>query len=259
MPFGEDVPSNLGEGPPPSASPQSVSPQSASWSEVVEALHVEEAWLLVGGGIVLGLLIRLWGARLLRKWLCDNGPLGSLVAWAQSLWKSLRSTGQAVVERAKVKNNRRETVSRVFDGDTIRMAGGDTVRIIGVDAPESHACEKLIRDAQASGVEIETLLARGREATEWLRSAIEGDVVELELDPVNAPGHRDTHGRLLAHVWTVDPEGRRSSLVAPLIVYMGHGVLTSFRHKYESRMLRARAEAIVADRGLELGVIDRTF
>jgi len=254
MPIRDDVPSNLGE----------ETPTTASWSEVVEAMHVDEAWLLVGGGIVLGLLIRLWGGPLLRTHLLDKGPLRALFNWIQKLWKSLPSIGRgggerAVAERESIENNRRETVSRVLDGDTIRMEGGETVRIIGVDAPESHACEKLIRDAQATGVQIGTILARGREATEWLRSAIEGHVVELELDPFNAPGHRDTHGRLLAHVWTVDPEGERSSLVAPMILQTGHGVLTSFRHKYESQMLRARAEAIVADRGLDLGVMDHTF
>ena len=87
-------------------------------------------------------------------------------------------------------------VSKVIDGDTLRLANGEKVRLLGIDTPEMYESDKLFRDAQRTGEDIETIMAMGRETYNFTRGLVEGKRVRLEFDVEK----RDKYGRLLAHV-----------------------------------------------------------
>lgn len=93
-------------------------------------------------------------------------------------------------------------VTKVFDGDTLRLANGEKVRLLCIDTPEMYESDKLFRDAQRTGEDIETIMARGRESYKFTKKLVEGRRVMLEFDVEK----RDKYGRLLAHVFIADTQ-----------------------------------------------------
>ncbi len=93
-------------------------------------------------------------------------------------------------------------VTKVFDGDTLRIAGGEKVRLLGIDAPEMYESDKLYRDARRTGEDIRTIMALGRKSYQFTRQLAEGKKVRLEFDVQQ----RDKYGRLLAHVFISDTQ-----------------------------------------------------
>ena len=93
-------------------------------------------------------------------------------------------------------------VTKVFDGDTLRIANGEKVRLLGIDAPEMYESDKLYRDAQRSGQDIRTIIALGRKSYQFTKQSVEGKKVRLEFDVQQ----RDKYGRLLAHVFISDTQ-----------------------------------------------------
>jgi len=87
-------------------------------------------------------------------------------------------------------------VTKVFDGDTLRLANGEKVRLLGIDTPEMYESDKLFRDAQETRQDIRTIMAMGRESYKFTRELVEGKRVRLEFDVEK----RDKYGRLLAYV-----------------------------------------------------------
>jgi hypothetical protein len=82
------------------------------------------------------------------------------------------------------------TVVRVVDGDTlwVRYEGQrEKLRLIGIDTPESKANKKAKRDAKRSGQDVETIIAMGKRATEYVRSRVKP--VEVS-DPCGDAGGR---------------------------------------------------------------------
>lgn len=73
-------------------------------------------------------------------------------------------------------------VTRVIDGDTIKLEGGETVRYLLIDTPETAE---------------EPVECYGPEATEANRLLVEGERVRLEKDVTD----RDAYGRLLRYVY----------------------------------------------------------
>ena len=97
-------------------------------------------------------------------------------------------------------------VTRVSDGDTIAvMLDGreEKVRLTGIDTPETFASSKLDRDVEASPLNREEMRSLGKEATAYAKELMEGQEVYLELDAEE----RDRYGRLLAYVYTLEPNG----------------------------------------------------
>ena len=92
-------------------------------------------------------------------------------------------------------------VSRVIDGDTIRLASGELVRYIGVDTPETRrrVGDRWVEDPEPFG----------REAAEANRRWVEGKRVRLDYDVQR----RDRYGRVLAYVY-VDGEMVNAKLLA---------------------------------------------
>jgi micrococcal nuclease len=78
-------------------------------------------------------------------------------------------------------------VRQVIDGDTITVSGIGTVRLLGVDAPEKTGG---YRESEPYG----------DEATRFLRTLLDGQLVRLEYDG----DRKDQYNRTLAYVFLED-------------------------------------------------------
>jgi micrococcal nuclease len=153
-------------------------------------------------------------------------------------------------------------VETVLDGDTIVTEAGDTIRVIGMDAPESEPCEKLHRDARETGMDMLSIMKRGKKAADWVRRLVEGQTVVLEVDPAFAPSHVGAYGRKLAHVWVVGPERERVQageegtgfLLSEAAIEWGHALPSKEVHKYVDELFRAKRQAAANGRGRGIGV-----
>jgi micrococcal nuclease len=87
-------------------------------------------------------------------------------------------------ESAPVSGESVAQVTRVIDGDTFEIEGGERVRLIGIDTPESVKPNS-------------TVECFGKEASEYLKSLIEGKEVRLERDRTD----RDRYARLLRYAY----------------------------------------------------------
>ncbi len=126
------------------------------------------------------------------------------------------------------------TVSRVVEGDTFDISpdidGIDTVRLIGVDTPET-------RHPRCGAQPF------GREASDFTRTELEDQQVELEFDVERV----DQYDRLLAYVY---PEGEE--MFNERLLREGYGQLAIFppNDRYVERFEDAQEEARTAGRGL---------
>ncbi len=120
-----------------------------------------------------------------------------LAAIAGGTW-TLRQ--QAPAPPGEVRAEAGRTVSRVLDGDTLKLDNGERVRLIGIDTPETHDNQKLSRDVARRGSGREAQLAMGRAAADFSRILLEGKSVRLEFDVET----KDRYGRTLAYVYLSD-------------------------------------------------------
>ena len=134
-------------------------------------------------------------------------------------------------------------VAYVYDGDTIKLDNGEHVRLIGIDAPEAHENDKLLRDVRHRHIDGQTQLAMGRQAAGFARSLLAGQQVRLEFDVEE----RDKYGRLLAYLYL--PDG---TFVNEKIIREGYAypltIPPNVRHTHEFK--RWFDEAREAKRGL---------
>jgi len=139
------------------------------------------------------------------------------------------------------------TVIKITDGDTlwVRYEGQrEKLKLIGIDTPESKLNRKAKKDAKRSGQDVETIIALGKRATEYVSSRVKlGIKVKIEFDVEQ----RDTYGRLLGYVYL--PNGK---MLNEEIVKAGYvNVMTiSPNVKYKDRFLKAYKEARKSKRGL---------
>lgn len=120
-------------------------------------------------------------------------------------------------------------VTRVIDGDTIKIKGGETVRYIGIDAPETVDPRKSVE-------------CFGKEAYLKNKELVEGKMVRLERDISN----RDTYQRLLRYVWIGE------TLVNAELIKQGFTYAYSFppNIKYQNIFIKFQQEALQKSRGL---------
>ena len=120
-------------------------------------------------------------------------------------------------------------VSRIIDGDTIKLTNGETIRYIGIDTPETKHPYKPIE-------------AFGKEATEFNKQLVKGKTVRIETDVQK----KDKYGRTLAYVW-VD-----IIFVNAELVKQGYAQVATYppNVKYQKLFLKLQAEAREAGRGL---------
>jgi micrococcal nuclease len=123
-------------------------------------------------------------------------------------------------------------VTRVVDGDTIKVSTGQTIRLIGIDTPETKDPRKPV---QCFGVA----------ASNRAHALLDGASVRLEYDPTQ--GRLDKYGRTLAYVWM--PDGR---LYNQVIIAEGyaHQYTYDLPYRYRDAFLAAERSARENDRGL---------
>jgi len=139
------------------------------------------------------------------------------------------------------------TVTRIIDGDTLKvfyLGGEESIRLIGIDTPESRVNKKTKRDAERSGQDIETIIAMGKRATEYVKSLVTaGDTVTIELDVQE----RDRYKRLLGYVYLSN-----GKMLNEEIVKAGYANVMTIPPdvKYKDRFLKAYKEARESKKGL---------
>jgi micrococcal nuclease len=134
-------------------------------------------------------------------------------------------------------------VSRVVDGDTLKLANNDRVRLIGVDTPEVHYSDKLLRDARKSRKDIKEIQEMGKKASEFTKALCDGKRVRLEYDVEK----RDRYGRLLAYVYLED-----GTFVNAKILEEGYGQVMTIppNVRYADRFLKLQQKARDGRKGL---------
>lgn len=120
-------------------------------------------------------------------------------------------------------------VSRVVDGDTIKLENGQVVRYLGIDSPETVDPQK---SAQCFG----------KEASDKNKELLAGKEVVLVKDV----SEKDKYGRILRYVWAGDV------FVNDYLVRNGFARAENFPpdEKYRAQFKEAQAEAKKAKRGL---------
>lgn len=122
------------------------------------------------------------------------------------------------------------TVTRVVDGDTLKLSDGEKVRLIGIDTPELHHPSKPVQYF-------------AEEAYQYVKKLIEGQEVRLEYDFQR----KDKYGRTLAYVY-------RSSdglFLNAEIVKQGYGfAYTRFPFKHLDEFRKHEQEAREKQLGL---------
>lgn len=91
-------------------------------------------------------------------------------------------------------------VARVIDGDTLKLSEDQKVRLIGVDTPEEHYSDKLLKDSKKLCKDIKVIQALGVRASIYTRNLCLNKRVRLEYDVKK----RDRYDRLLAYVYLED-------------------------------------------------------
>lgn len=134
-------------------------------------------------------------------------------------------------------------VERVVDGDTLKLSGGQRVRLIGVDTPEVHYSDKLVRDAAKSHRDIKTIQAIGKTASDFTKNLCSGKRVRLEFDVEK----KDRYKRLLAYVYLED-----GTFVNAKILEEGYGQIMTIppNVKYAEYFLKLQQEARKNQKGL---------
>lgn len=134
-------------------------------------------------------------------------------------------------------------VARAVDGDTLKLSDGRRVRLIGVDTPELHHSDKLLRDSRRTHKDIKDIQALGEKAAIFTRQLCEGKAVRLETDVRK----QDKYGRLLAYVYLED-----GTFVNAKIVEEGYGQVMTIPPdvKYADYFLKLEREAREKRKGL---------
>jgi micrococcal nuclease len=139
------------------------------------------------------------------------------------------------------------TVTRIVDGDTLKvffLEGEESIRLIGIDTPESRVNKKTKKDAKRSGQDIETIIAMGKRATEYVESLVKpGGLITIEFDVQE----RDRYKRLLGYVYLSN-----GNMLNEEIVKAGYASVMTIppNVKYKDRFLIAYQEARKDKRGL---------
>lgn len=134
-------------------------------------------------------------------------------------------------------------VSRVVDGDTLKLSDGRRVRLIGVDTPELHYSEKLLRDARRTNRDIKTIQAMGKRAVQFTKQLCENKRIRLEFDVTKV----DKYKRMLAYAYLDD-----GTFVNAEILKEGYAQVMTIppNVKYADYFLKMQRQARDARRGL---------
>jgi micrococcal nuclease len=112
--------------------------------------------------------------------------------------------GKAIAPARSISAERSEggsyIVSRVVDGDTLKLSNGEKVRLVGIDTPELHPSNKLDRDAARSRKDASVIMGMGKKASDFMKSLVLGKSIRIEYDVKK----HDRYGRILGYVYLDD-------------------------------------------------------
>jgi micrococcal nuclease len=149
----------------------------------------------------------------------------------------------AIFLAAKAQQVQTATVTRIVDGDTVRLEGyKESFRLIGLDTPESKRNDRAKDLADRTGQDLETIVQQGKQAAAFTKKLLEGITVRIEWDVQR----KDRYQRNLAYLWL---DGKMANLE---IVRSGYAdVLTIAPNvRYSEKFVQAASEARAARRGL---------
>jgi len=133
--------------------------------------------------------------------------------------------------------------ARVVDGDTVKLSDGRRIRLIGVDTPELHYSDKLLRDSNRTHKDVKEIQAMGERAAAFTRQLCEGKPVKLESDVRKL----DKYGRSLAYIYLED-----GTFVNAKIIEEGYAQVMTIppNVKYADYFLKLQRQARDARKGL---------
>jgi len=121
------------------------------------------------------------------------------------------------------------TVTRVYDGDTIEVAGTVKVRLLGIDAMDAYYEDKTAGQARRYGMTEARVRHWADRAGAFVREQAEGATVALH----HGPELFDDYGRLLAYVHLpADAAGEGPDLSLALI---RQGLAAAYHRSYHPR------------------------
>lgn len=134
-------------------------------------------------------------------------------------------------------------VTKVIDGDTIKIETGKKVRLIGIDCPETYYSKKQELQAKRTHNSLETIQRIGEEAKQYAEKLLENKKVRLEFDTERY----DKYERLLAYVYLED-----GTFVNARILEMGLAQTLTIppNMKYRGMFGEAEARAKIDKKGL---------
>lgn len=134
-------------------------------------------------------------------------------------------------------------VAYVADGDTVKLADGTLVRLIGIDTPEYHESEKLIRQARRAKKDIASIKKMGALAKSFTQEILLNKKVRLEFDIEK----RDKYNRLLAYIFLED-----GTFINAKIIEAGYAKIMTIppNVKYADMFKELQEEARTEKRGL---------
>ncbi|KPK63057.1 MAG: hypothetical protein AMK73_05425 [Planctomycetes bacterium SM23_32] len=144
------------------------------------------------------------------------------------------------------------TVTFVYDGDTVEVAGVGKVRLIGVDALDAYNEERTLSQAGRYGLSVEQVRRWAGRAAEFARASLLGRGVRLWF----GDELYDAYGRTLAYVHvggSADEGGAGGPGGDFNLVLLERGLAAAYRafpHPRLEAYLRAEREAQAAGRGM---------
>jgi len=147
----------------------------------------------------------------------------SLIAAAFIYFAAISPAPLQAEERQLIK------ISRVVDGDTLKLSDGRRVRLIGVNTPELHDDRRIVREFAVA-------------AQQYLRRICEGRLASLTFDQQRL----DKYGRTLAYVTLENGQMANRSLIEE-----GYGyAFTKYPFRYASEFRDAERTARKRRKGL---------
>lgn len=135
-------------------------------------------------------------------------------------------------------------VTKVIDGDTIELENGDRVRFLGIDTPEKWDSNKLNKDSERTGKDIETIKKLGQLASYYTENLLLNKKVYLIPDSTNSD--KDRYGRLLRYCYLEDGTFFNLKIIQDGYAY----AYTKYPVIYLEEFIQAQREARESNRGL---------
>jgi endonuclease YncB( thermonuclease family) len=123
-----------------------------------------------------------------------------------------------------------QTISSVYDGDTVRFKNGQRARLLGINAAE-------INSRYRSGE------VGGRAAKRWLKKKLTGKTVLVEYDQQR----RDKYQRQLVHLFLLDGEHVNAAMVETGLV---SSLVVPPNLRYADSLIKAEKQAALKQKGI---------